>query len=40
MLFTDVMRLFPSGRFLLILFQVSWPVSTEPSIVLRFYQWL
>jgi hypothetical protein len=40
MLFNDVRRPFPSGRFLIVLFEVSWPVSSESSIVLRFNQWL
>jgi hypothetical protein len=40
MLFNDVMKPFPSGRFLIVFLQVSWPVSSESSIVLRFNQWL
>jgi hypothetical protein len=40
MLMNDVMRLFLSGRFLLVFLQVSWPVSSESAMVLRFNQWL
>jgi hypothetical protein len=40
MLLNDVMRLFPSGRVLLVFLQVSWPGSSEYAMVLRFNQFV
>jgi hypothetical protein len=38
MLLNDVMRLFHSGRFLIVFLQVRGPGSSESALVLRFNQ--